>query len=721
MMQVISILFGAGLTVATCGAAGWVMVRPAPWLIRYCAGAAYVSLGLCLLCAYRQATPVVFLVVAATVFLGVLLNQPKWPTLPRITTPRNIWAWLPVIIGVPFALLYFVNAMAPEISPDGSGYHLGVVLRYLAHSGFYKLTTNMYANLTQGCEMLFLFAFGRHSAAALVHLSFLFALAMGLVSYGNRFAMPRAGVIAALIVLVSPVVGVDAAAAYVDAALAATLFALFYALQLWDADGQPARLLIIAGILAGFAFAIKYTGFVAVLYAAGFVAWRCHRLTRSLAILLVPATAMIAPWLIKNQIIVQNPVSPFFNRVFPNPYVHIALEDAYVNAMKHYNGATLGWSTPVEVTVRGGTLQGTLGPILLLAPIALLGLRRSQSRRVLAAAVVFGLPYLENIGTRFLIPCLAFIALAMAIVLADWPAVAIVLVVINAIACWPAVLKQYCAPYNWRLDRLPVAAALRIEPEDRFLDQYAGDWRIARIIQEHVPASGAVYTALPIREAYTDRTILLNYAAALNNTAEELLATPLRAELQPSVQLRFRFPAQELRAVRIEQVGADSPLSWSIAEIQSFDGERANAAGGATADPNPWDAASSSDGVLATRWKSWQPTRPGMYVQADLRAPATADRIVARCSPDTPNLDFRADGQLRSGEWRRLEGSPEITRGLAVSDLRRPVIVELKRRGITHILIHKDEPSAPDFHRYTTAWGITAVAVTGPATLYRLD
>lgn len=66
---------------------------------------------------------------------------------------------------------YFTNAMTPERSPDGTAYHLGLVARYLREHGFRRITTNMYANLSQGVEMLYLFAFafGRHSAAALVH------------------------------------------------------------------------------------------------------------------------------------------------------------------------------------------------------------------------------------------------------------------------------------------------------------------------------------------------------------------------------------------------------------------------------------------------------------------------------------------------------------------------------------------------------------------------
>ena len=79
----------------------------------------------------------------------------------------------------------------------------------------------MYAYLSQGAEMLFLFAFtfGRHSAAALVHFAFLCALPLLMVCYGRRFGLRKASLFAALLVFASPVIGKDGVSAYNDLAL----------------------------------------------------------------------------------------------------------------------------------------------------------------------------------------------------------------------------------------------------------------------------------------------------------------------------------------------------------------------------------------------------------------------------------------------------------------------------------------------------------------------
>ena len=109
-----------------------------------------------------------------------------------------------------FTVLYLFNAWAPEMSPDGSGYHLGLVARYLRARGFEHITTNIYASLSGGVEMLFVpaFAIGRHSAAALVHFSFALALALAIFAYGRRIGKPWVGAAGALLTYLSPIVGI---------------------------------------------------------------------------------------------------------------------------------------------------------------------------------------------------------------------------------------------------------------------------------------------------------------------------------------------------------------------------------------------------------------------------------------------------------------------------------------------------------------------------------
>ena len=61
-------------------------------------------------------------------------------------------------------------------------------------------------------------------------------------------------------------VGIDGISAYVDVSAACAVFGVFYLLEIWDKERIPA-LLIAAGLLAGFAYAAKYTAGLAVPYA----------------------------------------------------------------------------------------------------------------------------------------------------------------------------------------------------------------------------------------------------------------------------------------------------------------------------------------------------------------------------------------------------------------------------------------------------------------------
>src|SRR5205085_662586 len=165
------------------------------------------------------------------------------------------------------------------------------------------------------------FAFGQHSAAAMVHFAFLLALVWQMFGYrpaqapGPRPLAPGPGFLAAVLVFASPLVGIDATSAYNDVALAAIAFTLFQVLQIWDENRSP-RLLAAIGLLAGFAVATKYTGWLAIPYALGSVAWksRRQRAARSLWPVTLGAALVLGPWLVRNWIWARNPVAPFFNQ-----------------------------------------------------------------------------------------------------------------------------------------------------------------------------------------------------------------------------------------------------------------------------------------------------------------------------------------------------------------------------------------------------------------------
>ncbi|MCP5113502.1 MAG: glycosyltransferase family 39 protein, partial [bacterium] len=350
MPQVVSILFGAAFTVAVCLAIGRMLFRRLGIRLHrleegplaFVTGAACLSFVVFVVCALRLAYEATFLAIGAAALILAWRTGAHKPPQESFEPLSRGWRALLTASFALFGVLYLANAMAPEMSPDGSTYHLGLVDRYLRDHGFVRITTHMYANLSQGIDLLYLFAyaFGRHSSAALVHFAFLIAVTTAMLSYARRFGFAAAGVVGALLFFLSPVVGKDGTTAYNDVAVAAIVFTVFYLLQLWATDRRPS-LVIPIGLAAGFCFAAKYTAFLAVPYAVIFIGWKLWRdkqpFLKPLVIFSVCALLMIAPWVAKNWVWLGNPGSPFFNSVFPNPHIHVAFEKGYAEHLRHYD------------------------------------------------------------------------------------------------------------------------------------------------------------------------------------------------------------------------------------------------------------------------------------------------------------------------------------------------------------------------------------------------
>src|SRR5579872_6590637 len=273
MLAPLSILFGAAFTVAVCLALGRMALRAVPAMLyrqeegplAFVVGAACLSLLVFVLCALHAAHRGIFLAVGIGVLALAVWRGAHRPRGESFAPLPALWRWLFGVVFAAFFAIYFINAMAPEMSPDGATYHLGLVSRYMRAHGFERITTDMYANFSQGVEMLFLFsfAFGRHSAAALTHFAFLATLPFAMLGYARRCGFPVAGVCGALLVFVSPVVGIDGTSAYNDVATACIVFTVFYLAQIWASDGSNRGLLAPLGLVAGFCYAAKYTAFVA--------------------------------------------------------------------------------------------------------------------------------------------------------------------------------------------------------------------------------------------------------------------------------------------------------------------------------------------------------------------------------------------------------------------------------------------------------------------------
>jgi hypothetical protein len=725
MLQALAALVGALATVAACYAVGAFLIdrvgaelrRMERFALAFILGAACLHLLIFAVLALKIAYwPVV---------VGLLVVGPlAYARGSEAPIPsRDRQGAVALLLFLPFTVLYVFHAWAPESSPDGSGYHLGLVARYVEAHGFERITTNMYASLSEGVEMLFVPAYmiGRHSAAALVHLAFAIALALAMFAYGRRIGKPWVGAAAALVTYASPVVGIDASSAYNDVALAAVAFAAFYWLQIWD-DVRQDVLLIPVGLLCGYAYAVKYTGFVMLPLAMVFVAYRSRR-WKALALVTACSLPMIAPWMIKDWIYVDNPVAPLANRIFRNPYVHVLAEEAWTRNQRRYEVEDK-WTLPIEVTVRGEKTEGLIGPVFLLAPLALLSLRERAGRRLLAVGVLLLATYFANIGTRFLIPCLPFFSLAMMLPLANFPALLAAMMIFHAVASWPPITNWY-SPHSWRLNRILFKQALRIVPQDAYLRRIDPPYGAARLIDDNVPKGERVLAMSAIPEAYTSHDILISYQAAFNESLADSINIGWLKDFQPWVLQTFSFPERPVRRIRVVETGAgDPPLDqWSVHELRFFDHGvelPRRPEWRLRAWPNPWDVQLAFDNSPATRWRSWETVRPGMYLDVDFGRVESLDQVRIETSSDYLQIHLIVEVMDDARRWVSVAGEPSVSKIDPGPNIRRAATYEMQARGIHYLLMHKGDFGAKDIEDDPEGWGLTEVAAGYDVRLYKV-
>ena len=668
--------------------------------------------------------PLSFLLLAFLIAGAAVWNWRAFPVPNRDTTPLPLpWRWALGLLFLVYGAAYLAVAMSPEISPDGMAYHLPLIQRYLRDGRIGRIDTDLYAQLSQGLEMLFLpaYAWGRHSAAALVHLAFLAALPLLMIAYGLRrgYAVPAAA--AAALVFLSPVAGTDGSAAYNDMALATVLFAAFFALSCWQRQSH-AHWLWVAGLLTGFAYGIKYTGVFALPLGLTAVLWPAASPRRRLANALqfiVPALLMILPWLLKNLAFTGNPLAPFFNAWFPNNVMDWPLEKEYFRAVQNYTGYTSATTIPWEVTVLGGTLQGLLGPVFLLLPLGLVALRNVEGRRLLAFAAVGLLPFAINHGTRFLLPGLAFLALALAHSLSRWPWLLAVLVAFHAIASWPGVVERYAAPHAWRIKEIPWNTALGRETESEFLARHLPEFPVLEALQTVARPGEPVLAFRQYAASYTPVQLFTDNHSRIAAELCRLLYIPVLEAQHPTAGERFWFPAVNLTGIRLQKTPGSIMTATEVRFYDLMEPVRPSSAW-AKSYPARDDAALGFDGNRLTRWRGGLNPNTAAYLELTWQASVRISRVDLEHRPIHPAPAVTLYGRHPDGQWNAITDHTQPLLAGPLPEVRLAATQEMLRRGIRYVLLHQGDLIASDVQANLTRWNWRVVHENRGITLYRL-
>ncbi len=607
------------------------------------------------------------------------------------------------------ALLYLVYALTPEIQSDALNYHLALPQRML-ETGFLTDHRGFYDVLPQGLEMLFAFAmaFGGPSAAKLLHLVFFIATLPLIFAIARRLDLPEwCAPTASLLYFAAPVCAVSGTSGYNDAAEVFFILAVFLL-----AEEHP----LLAGIAAGFCYAIKISGLIILPPAVLFYVWRRDWI--KLAWFTGGAAAMIAPWMVRAFQLTGNPFAPLFNRLFPNPYFYILSEQNMSQWLRTY-GTVKFWQMPLEVTLRGERLQGLLGPGFVAIPIALLALRHRAGRILLGAAALLLPLWIMNAGTRFLMPALPFFALAIALALPR--RIAWGLAIAQTVLCLPPVLAMWSEAQAWRLRGFPIAAALRIEPEEQFLKDSIPEYSIAKMTEANTPPQARILDMVGLPALYLPRETVLAGLTAEGVRLTEVIVAAMNAERGAFYDLSANWPETQVAALRIELL-AGRPAPWSIGELQLLRGELPidpEKSWDLDASPNIWETPRALDRNILTPWSTREPAREGMYFQVNFGKPIaiTGIHLVSLANQRSSNAGIL--GQDAGGAWRKLGIFSATTPHDAVN-LRPTASRALKRAGVQYIAVPASEAAGLSFKENQTDWNMDLTAEAEGIYLFHL-
>lgn len=248
--------------------------------------------------------------------------------------------WLCLLIGLPLFFTFWA-CLVPPHQYDSLVYHLKLPQEYLRVGRLHAPEGLVYSHFPQNGEMLFTLALALGSdLLAQMYVWLATVLTVGwLLTFGRR--LTTAAPWAAVLVATHSSVLVMSSTTYVEPLVMLWCTAAILAFEASEV-GAKKGLLILSAVFTGLALGTKYyAGLTAVLLFARLV----HRdRLRESGVFVLVVTSVFAPWMIKNAVLVGNPVFPFLHKLFPATSIGWTAElaDGYFQVLIAY-GHSHNW------------------------------------------------------------------------------------------------------------------------------------------------------------------------------------------------------------------------------------------------------------------------------------------------------------------------------------------------------------------------------------------
>jgi hypothetical protein len=357
----------------------------------------------------------------------VLLVRSRADLTPPWTEIRRAW---PFALGAALLLAGVVlGAHLPDYGWDAFTYHLALPDRYLRENGIVVSPFWPYSTMPLLVEMLYVpaLALGSEAVTKLLHAE-LGLLALAAVWVLARQRSRRAAWFSAAVLLAEPLFHWELGVSYND--LGAMLYAVLAVAALGEhldtgSDGAMRR----AALLAGACAATRYTAGVVPLAMLLFLwmrraPWADKR--RQTLTMAAWGAVFLAPWLVRNAVLIGNPVSPALQGVFHAPgeeyFDPLAVDQqtavVYRVGRGHDPAALLAlpfrlmlYASAADYTVFGWRI-GVLFFVGWAAALSLPGARRTPGapRLLILLGLLFLAWFLGAQEPRYLLPAMGLVA-----------------------------------------------------------------------------------------------------------------------------------------------------------------------------------------------------------------------------------------------------------------------------------------------------------------------
>jgi 4-amino-4-deoxy-L-arabinose transferase-like glycosyltransferase len=427
--------------------------------------------------------------------------------------------WIPFVVTAVLLFVSFVAAIAPETEYDALWYHLELPRQWLLAGRPVDNVTEYVSLYPLGFDLVFgiALAFGSDSSARLIHWACLAFSTLLLVRAARRVAEPETGWLAAAVFAAIPTVTWEATTAYVDLALATYVLAGVVALLEWI-DHREEHWLRVAGVMLGFACAIKHLGLVALAATVLVIVISQRRkllpkILEALRWLILVPLLMGGPWYARGWAAARNPVPPMLVSVFGiqpperwTPRAEAGLTRFEARFGRGHDPAAI-LRLPWDLTMHSAVFGGALGVAMLAAaPAVVVALGRH--RRLLAIlggitiyVAVWASP-VSSLQFRFLLPVLPFLSLLTAagfsVLRGRSTAMNLAFAALLLLSLPPFIQFHEGDRRGWDgwlthvLRRVPVEVVIGAESKDSYLTRSVRSYGAWRFINTHLPPDAAI-------------------------------------------------------------------------------------------------------------------------------------------------------------------------------------------------------------------------------------